>query len=575
MHDLVILRDLAVILTAAVLVVSLLRHLGIPAIAGFILVGTLVGPRGLGLIGDVDQVTLMADIGVALLLFGIGLELSLDRFRRLWRVILIGGTLQVGITVVAVLLSAPLQGISFQQAFLLGIIVSLSSTAIILRGLQQQDELDAPHGRLAIGICFFQDLLLVPVMLAIPFLAGTTAAGSWFWMAAVISIGALLLILAAAHLVVPRLLHWVAGTRQRELFILTALLVCIGTAWLATLAGVSLALGAFLAGLIVAGSDYRHQAMAELVPFRDVLSSVFFISVGMLLDPRLAARDFGAIVALLAMILCGKFVIVMLTSWVMRLPLRTSVMAGITLAQVGEFSFVLYRAAEGTDLVALRFREPFLMAIILSMIVTPFLMRLAPRLAESAARVGLLRRMFRGTQIPGSSGAADARHDHIIIAGWGVAGQELGAALKAAGIPYVVADLNPQTVRTAAPAGEPIIYGDVTSLELLEHLGIHSARMMVLLVNDPAAAATAIRRARQATPTLPILVRTRYLAEIDALLQAGATDVVPAELEAAVEVAARVLSACGADTRVIADERARIRCRREDNECAPNGGEKA
>lgn len=562
MHDLSILRDLAIILATAVVVVGFLRRFGIPPIAGYIIAGTIVGPKSIALISDPQQVALLSEIGVALLLFGIGMELSLERLRRLWRSILVGGALQVGITGgIFALLSFAL-GLTFSQAIFLGFLIAVSSTAIVLRALESRGDLHSPHGRLTLGILVFQDLCVVPMMLAIPLLAGGSSVGGWIWIAALVTVAALIIVLLAAFFLVPRVLHWVAQTRQRDLFILTALLVCIGTAWVATQAGVSLALGAFLAGLVISGSEYRHQAMADLIPFRELLTSFFFVSIGMLLDPGIILRTFLPILAWLALILAAKSLIVMLVVWLMRLPLRVAILAGLSLAQVGEFSFVLISAANGTPLMAYSFGDTLLVAIILSMVVAPLLMSQGPRLAEAAGRRTWLIRLFRAAPAPDEEGPISRLHDHIIIAGWGVAGRELGHALRAAGIPYLVVDLNPRTVREAAAEHEPIVYGDVTSADVLEHLGLRRARMLVLVVNDPQAAEQSVRAARRISQVVPVLVRARFVSSVEPLLKAGATDVVPAELEAAVEVTARVLLACGASVETVVDERVRIRDRR-------------
>lgn len=564
MHDLVILRDLAIIFATGVLVVTILRRVGIPTIAGFIVAGILVGPKSLGLIADVDEVALLAEVGVALLLFGIGLELSLDRLRRLWRSVLIGGALQVGITVSIVVLLMPVFHVSLSQAIFLGFIIAASSTAIVLRALESRGDLDAPHGRMTLGILVFQDLGVVPMMLAIPVLASGSSLGGWVWVVVSATLAALGVVVLAAYLIVPRVLHWVAGTRQRDLFILTALVVCIGTAWVATRAGVSLALGAFLSGLILSGSEYRHQAMADLIPFREVLTSLFFVSIGMLLDPLIIVQSLGPVALWVAGIIVGKCLIVMAVVWIMRLPLRVSILAGVSLAQVGEFSFVLFSAADGTALLDVPFRDTLLVAIIISMIITPLIIASGPRLAESASRSRWLSRFFAPAPSPEEADLVKELHDHVIIAGWGVSGEELGRALKAEGIPYIVADLNPHTVQAAVAEGEPMVYGDVTAADVLEHLGIHRARMLVMVINDPDAAERAVRTARRLAPTLPILVRARFVASVDPLFKAGATDVVPAELEAAVEVTSRVLLACGAAVEIVTDERARIRTRRID-----------
>jgi CPA2 family monovalent cation:H+ antiporter-2 len=426
--------------------------------------------------------------------------------------------------------------------------------------------MNAPHGRFTLGVLVFQDLCVVPMMLAIPLLAGGSTMGGWIWVAILATIAALALVVLAASFVVPRLLSLVAGTRQRDLFIMTALVVCIGTAWLATRAGVSLALGAFLAGLVISSSEYRHQAMSDLIPFREVLTSLFFVSVGMLLDPLSIVKDIVPITLVVAALIVGKCLIVMAVVWMMRMPLRVSILAGVSLAQVGEFSFVLFSAAEGTSLLAFPFRDTLLASIIVSMVVTPLIISQGPKLAEAATRSRWLTKLFSAIPSPTEDDPVKKMHDHVIIAGWGVTGESLGHALRAAGVPYLVVELNPETVKRGRAEHEPMVYGDVTAEEVLEHLGIHRARMLVMVVSDADAAERSVRTARRLAPTLPILVRARYVAAVDAMFAAGATDVVPAELEAAVEITSRVLLACGAGVEIVTDERARIRTLRVEEE---------
>jgi CPA2 family monovalent cation:H+ antiporter-2 len=305
--------------------------------------------------------------------------------------------------------------------------------------------------------------------------------------------------------------------------------------------------------------------MAELIPFREVLTSLFFVSIGMLLDPAAILHDFGTVALWVTALIVGKALIVMTVVWIMRLPLRVSILAGVSLAQVGEFSFVLFNAAGGTSLLAVPFRETLLASIIVSMVVTPLILAQGPRLAEAAARSRLMLRLFRLVPPEDEEDPVKKFHDHVIIAGWGISGQELGRALRAAAIPYLVVDLNPETVRDAKSDHEPIVYGDVTAPDVLDHLGIHRARMMVIVINDQDAAERAVRTARRLAPTLPVLVRARFVSSVDGLFKAGATDVVPAELEAAVEVTSRVLLACGAGVEIVTDERTRIRSRRDDD----------
>ena len=559
-----ILQEIVIILVAAVTVVALLQRLKVPSIAGFIIAGAIIGPNAFGLIENVHQVEVLAEAGIVLLLFGIGLELPLEYMRRLWRPILIGGGLQVGATILVVIAIAMLLGYPVGPSVFLGFVVTVSSTAIVLRGLRARGEIDAPHGRLTLGILVFQDLCVVPMILAIPLLSGSFTS-IWEPIAALLkATGVLVLVLVAARVVVPRLLHIIAQTGQRDLFVLTVSLVCIGIAWAMASVGISLALGAFLAGLVVAGSEYRHQALADIIPFREVFVSIFFVSVGMLLDPLDLVRDAGPISLLLIAIVLGKFAVVFLVSFAMRLPLRVCVLAGSALAQIGEFSFVLTRAAEGAALMEEPFAGNLTMAVILSMLITPVAIVLAPHLAAGVGRINALTRFLGVRSSEEAVEGVRALRDHVIIAGYGVAGQELARSLKECGIAYVIVDLNAKSVRGANQKNEPAFFGDVTSPEVLEYLAADRARELVLVINDPGAAVRGIKAARRVAPNLTVMVRTRYLGDVEMLLAAGANDVMAAEIEASVEVASRVLSRHGVERSMIETQLSRIRSLRRE-----------
>jgi CPA2 family monovalent cation:H+ antiporter-2 len=541
MEDLTLLRDLILILAIGVGVALALRGFGVPSLAGFILAGILVGPRSLGLVSDAHEVELLAEIGIVLLLFGIGLEMSLEKVRRLWKPILLGGSLQLGLTIALAAWISTTFALGWRQGVFIGFMVAISSTAIVLRGLEFRGTIDAPHGRFALGILVFQDLSVVPMMLAIPLLAQTGGSGWESLLALGKAVAVVLGVLVASRLVVPRLLHFVARTRQRDLFVLVVLLLCVGTAWVVALVGVSLALGAFLAGLVVAGSDYRNQAMADLIPFREVLASLFFISVGMLLDPTMLIFDPLPVLGILGAILVAKFVIVVAVGLVLRLPLRVALITGMTLAHTGEFLFVLLKAADGVDLIDDQLASQLMTAAILSMLVTPLLMYLSPRVAAGVSGFGLFRWLARTGERDDRDGAP-VPQDHVIIAGHGIAGEELAGALRQRGIPYLIVDLNAEAVKLLAMQGEPAHFGDVTNVEVLERLGIHRAAELVVTISDPGAALRAVGAARELNPNLPILVRVRYVNEVDELLEAGATRVVPSEYESAVEIVSRVLA---------------------------------
>lgn len=558
MHDLGFLADLVVVFAAGLVVVALLGRLRVPSIAGYIVAGVLVGPGVLGIVSDAHEVEVLAEVGVVLLLFGIGLELSLDRIRRLLRALLIGGSLQVGVTILAVTFVAQSFHVPLKQSIFLGFVVAVSSTAVVLRGLSARGEIDAPHGRLAVGILVFQDFCVVPMMLVLPLLAGTGGGGGAGLRTFGIAIAVLSGVLFAAKFIAPWLLRVAARTRQRDLFVLSVAVICLGVAWLVSYAGVSMALGAFLAGLVVSGSEFRHQALSDLIPLREVLASVFFVSVGMLLDTTDVMGRIGPILLLLAAILLGKFIVVFLASTLMRLPLRVSVLTGAALCQVGEFSFILLRGGHDVGLISERMLDMFLVAVILSMLVTPFLLHLGPRLAAGVGRITPLNRMLSVTTLEADH--PDARlSDHVVIAGYGLAGRQLALALERCDVPYLVVDLNVDNIRRATEDGVAAYFGDVTSRKVLEYFGVGRARELVVAVNDADAAMRAVQQARSISRDVRILVRTSYLADAALLLRAGATHVVTADVESAIEIAKTILREHGADAATVEAQLDRIR----------------
>ncbi|MDJ0763140.1 MAG: cation:proton antiporter [Myxococcota bacterium] len=560
------LSDLLLIFAIGVGVALVLHRVRVPSIAGFIVAGILIGPRSLSLITDLHDIEIMAEVGVILLLFGVGLELSLEKVRRLWKPIVLGGALQVGITIgVAAWISTGF-ALNLKQGIFLGFMVAVSSTVIVLRGLEYRGEINAPHGRFALGILIFQDLCVVPMMLAIPILAESQGDIADSLIALAKAAAVVVGVLIASRIAVPRLLHHVALTRQRDLFVLVVLLICIGTAWVVSLVGVSLALGAFLAGLVVAGSDYRHQAVAELIPFREVLASLFFITIGMLFDPAVLIPDPRPVFTLLGVILIGKFAVVMAVGLILGLPLKVSLITGMSLAQAGEFLFVLLRAAQGKNLVGDPLASQLVAAAILSMLITPLLMYLSPHVAAGVSRVNILQRLL-GVRTARALNDSAQMTDHVIIAGHGIAGEALVDALRAQGIPYSIVDLNAETIRLLSMQGEPAYFGDVTSAEVLERLGIHRARELVVTISDSEAAVRATSTARKLAPDLPLLARVRYVGEVEPMLEVGATTVVASEYESAVEIVSLVLARHGIENREINThiERMHANCRAKES----------
>jgi len=558
-----VLGELAALFAAAVVVVALLQRLRFPAIIGLILTGALVGPLGLGLVDDRTEVEELAELGVVALLFGVGLELPLSKLRRMLDTIVGAGTLQLAMTIAVVAAAGAAVGMEWRAAVVVGCVIAVSSTAIVLRGLQERRELDAPHGRAQLGILVFQDLAVVPMILLLPWLGGIESeegvAGPLLRAA-----GLLVGLLVVGRPVVARLLGLVARTRQAGLFVLAVLAIALGTAWLTALAGASLALGAFLAGMVVASSEYRHQALAELLPFREAFTSIFFLSIGMLLRPAAMLDAPLAVGGLVAFIIVGKAIILMVIGAVLRKPLRVAVFVSLGLAQVGEFSFLVLEQALDLDLLSKPQEEVLLVSIILTMLLAPFLARVAPAAAQALGRVRWLARCFAAEATSPRDGLQ--RSGHVLVAGYGLAGIEMSAALKRNGRSYLVVDLNPDNVLRAREDGHPALYGDIARESVLLTAGAPQADRLVLAVNDPAAAEQALAAVRRVAPSLRVLVRTPYLADVEPLRQAGADEVLPAELESAAELVARVLREEGVVEDEIARELAQMRGRYD---CAP------
>ena len=534
-----LLRDLVVILAAAVAVVLVFRRLQLPAIAGFIVAGALLGPSGLGWVGNAENIGHLAEIGVVLLLFTVGLEFPLGEMRRLRRVLTVGGGLQVLLTTLATAAIASAWGTGAPKAVFLGFLVALSSTAIVLKGLTERGEVDAPHGRLIVGILLFQDLCVVPMILLVPALAGQGGGGVELARVLVMAVVVVAAALVLARWVVPRALHYVAASRGRDLFVLAVVLVGAGITWMTSLAGFSLALGAFLAGMVLADSEYGHQALSDSLALRDLFTSLFFVSIGMLLDVRTGFEQPGMVAGVVAAVLLGKAAIAGFAGLVLRFPVRIALLAGFGVAQIGEFSFVLARQGADLGLLAAGELRVFFAASVVTMFVAPLALRFGPGLAASASRFGGLHRLDSATSgvlaVPASQ--SDPR---VVILGYGVGGELLAEVLNEAGVAYAALDLNGERVRQARRQGTPLYYGDVTSHEILERAGVAKATQVVVVLNDPRATLQAVRAAREVGPKAVIIARARYVGETHALLAAGADEVVAQELEASFTIIERV-----------------------------------
>ncbi|TMA83074.1 MAG: potassium transporter KefB [Deltaproteobacteria bacterium] len=540
MPEIRFLEELLIVLAVTISIVFLSQKLRVPAIVGFLLAGVVIGPGGLGLITSVNQVETLADIGLVLLLFIIGIEFSLESFLTMQRRIIWAGFLQVFATVLVVLTIMLSLGVPPGVGVFYGFLVTMSSTAIVLRIYNDRGETNSIQGRLASGTLLFQDLCIVPMMLLVPFLA-QSAQGSLLGVGWAIlkSLLALVLIVWTARKLLPRLLHQVALVRNREVFILFVVLICLGTAWLSSVSGLSLALGALIAGLVISESELSHQVVADVLPLRDCFSGIFFISIGMLLNPEILRQDWLTPVVELLLIVSIKTLVVLVIFWWLYRSARLGILLGLSLAQIGEFSFILAKAGIGHNLLSTTEEQTFLAASIPSMIATPFLIQSAHRIADRLT--GQMGRENEKRSVADRTTETAEIEGHVIIVGYGLNGQNLARVLRESGIPYQVLELDPELVRAGKAAGEPINFGDGTRTDILQQVGIGRARVLVIAISDPTATARTVSQARRLRSDVKILVRTRYVAEIERLYSLGANQVIPEEFETSVEIFARVL----------------------------------
>jgi monovalent cation:H+ antiporter-2, CPA2 family len=557
-HSFPLLQDLLTLLAASVPIAFIFHRLRLPTIVGFMITGVLIGPYGLRLIQNVEAIELMAEIGVALLLFTIGLEFSLRRLLEMKRLVLLGGTLQVLVSILVVAVIGYALGRSITQTIFFGFLFALSSTAIVLKTYIDRAEVDAPHGRAAVGILLFQDLSIVPMMLLIPILSGRNAGStSQIVITFATAVVAIAVIYLATRRVVPYMLHHIVRLRSPEVFISSVVLICFGTSFLTAQFGLSLALGAFIAGMVLSESEYNHQIIADILPFRDVFNSLFFISIGMLLSLGALASNIVVVVVLVTGLIAVKALIAVAVVRMLGNSLRIATMTAIGLAQIGEFSFILAKTGLPEGLLNEVDYQRFLAASIISMIATPFLIKAAPRIGyavQSAFGASALEPTVASYQPEEYE-----LHQHVIIVGYGFNGRNLAKVLRRTKVPYLVLELNGDAVRSARAEGEHVIYGDATRREVLHQVGINDATVLVLAISDPAATRHTVSVGREMNPNIHIIVRTRYMSEITYLRELGADEIIPEEFETSIEIFSRVLTKLGIPRHITQRQVAAIR----------------
>lgn len=526
------LTDIVLLLAASIPIVVLLRRVQLPSVAGFVVAGALFGPHALSWIRSVEEVEALAEIGVALLLFTVGLEFSLPRLLLLKRALLVGGFGQVALTLLVVGLGGVALGRDLSGAVLFAFLVVLSSTAVVLKTLTDERQVDTPHGQLAVAILLFQDLAIIPLLLFVPLLGGGGEGGfADFGVAGAKAVVAVVVVLLAARYGFSRMAPVVVRAGGRELFTLFTVLVALGAAWLTESLDLPLALGAFIAGLVVSESEYNHQVVDEILPFRDVFSALFFVSIGMLFDASIVIEEPVATLSLFLAVAATKAAVVFGVGYYLTRSRRTAMIVAAALFQVGEFAFVVASQARELGVLGGADEQRFLAVAVLSMVVTPVVMRLAWRRGDAG----------RPSSADGGDGVQPEDAPRVLIAGFGLTGEHLARVLAATGVDHRVLDTDPDRVKRERAAGVPIVLADASRADALTQAGIAGAKVFVVAINDAGASRRAVALARQLSPSVQVIVRTRFLSDTEELLRLGANQVVPEEFETSVEIFGRVL----------------------------------
>ncbi len=534
-----------------------------PALLGYILGGMIVGPAGFGLIKELVQIETLAQFGVAFLLFALGVEFSLGELKKVQAIALGGGSLQIILTILVTTLVSLSVGwvTSPPQGVFLGGILSLSSTAVVLKCLMERNETETPHGQVMLGILVVQDLALGLMLAVLPALDKPpevigVAIGLALLKIGLFAAGAI----AVGIWVMPQILRLLARTESRELFLLGVLTLCLGIALLTEHLGLSIEMGAFVAGLMISEVEYADQTLTYVEPLRDVFAALFFATIGMLIDPIFLWNNLELILELVCLVFLGKFLIITPLVRVFGYPLKTAIIAGLGLAQIGEFSFVLASEGQALGLVSRRVYLLILGTTAVTLVVTPFVLQLIPQLFKWAEKMPLLKRYFEQMDAP-IEASADVQQlqNHVVICGYGRAGRNLVRLMQDHKHPVLVIDQSERTIQPLRDVEIPYVYGNAASLHVLEKAGVEKAQSMVIALPDPMSTRLCLKRSLELNPDLDIVVRANKDTEIELLYQLGAREVVQPEFEASLELATYLLSDLGFPTWAIQQEMEQIR----------------
>ncbi len=535
-----LLKDFIIVFLSSVVLLVILSRLKIPSIIGFLLTGIILGQSGLSIVNAGYEIEVISEVGVMLLMFTIGLEFSLEKFKEMKKEVLLYGGLQVLFTLALSIIFTFFTSFTLAEKIFAGFLIPLSSTAIVLKILQDRGSLHSPSGKIMIGVLLFQDLCVVPLIILTPILASL---GNIDGMAISIqllkSFILIVLILSISKYILPKIFDFVVSSKVNELFLVLVLGLCFGLALLTNHLGFSAALGAFIAGMVLAESDFLHQIEADVKPLRTIFLSIFFITVGMLLNMDYVMANPLKIAFFISIVFLIKLIVVFFSLFAFRIPVNNALLIGLGLAQIGEFSFMLLNIALPIKIISNDFYQLFLSVSVISMLITPFLMQLGYRISkENSLKKNIVDR-------------DESMHKHVIIAGFGINGLNLSKIFKTLNIPYKIIEINPHTVKKYKRAGENIVYGDITQQDNLKRIGVDKAEMIIIAISDALATSAAVKISRALNPHIKIIVRSEFITQIEALYKVGADTVISQDFEASLEIASYVLKHYGITDSII------------------------
>jgi monovalent cation:H+ antiporter-2, CPA2 family len=553
--------ELLIVLCVATLTALVFERFRLPALLGFILAGTVIGPHGFGWIADIHRVHELAEIGMIFLMLTIGLEFSFDRLKGLKKTAFVGGSAQVLLSVALSIAVSLIMGWTIYQGFVLGSVIALSSTAVVFRNLIDRGQLETQHGRICVAILVFQDLAVGPLLIFINSFGGS---GGTVAMALAVSLvkAALLLgaLLGASRFVLPKLMRWITLSKSREIFMLATVLLCFGTSWISAKLGLSAPLGAFFAGLMLANTEYHHQIAGEVMPFRHIFLSIFFVSIGLLFDPMFSLMNWHTVVPVAGLILFVNVIVIAVVLLALGYSPRVAVTTGIILSQIGEFSFLLLENAKNGGLILPVFYQTVLSAAVLTILLTPFMFNLIPPVMRLFAKIP-----FFGMAPQPKEKTEKTRRmkDHIVLCGYGTAGQDLAGALTLENVPFVVIEMSPMNIEKARGHRVPVLYGDAMNESVLHEAAVARAKAVVISFGDASGIAMIIRAIQKLNPETMIVARCRYERDVAWLYELGADVVVMEELEVSSELTRVILDKVGLAEELIHTHMLRIRARKE------------